>query len=117
MYESEEEHLVEPSPERGQTGNILLDSDVDIKKVLTLPTPPSSKRRVVANFGELAGAQINKTFGNIYDGSLAPNLIPTPSHPRFMLLSGATGGDVIVSTYPRTVLPVSRSPCGTGATL
>ena len=51
---------VESTPGMGRTvGNMLVDSDVEIRPILALPTPPSTKRRVAANFAstELAGAQ------------------------------------------------------------
>ena len=51
---------VESTPGMGRTvGNMLVDSDVEIRPILALPTPPSTKRKVAANFAstELAGAQ------------------------------------------------------------
>ena len=96
MSKTEEQHLVEPGPERGQTGNTLLDSDVEVKQVLALPTPPSSKRRLVANFdSELAGAQTTKSFGKTGSDviGLAP-LITTPTYEQFILLGHASGGEV-----------------------
>ena len=77
MYKSGEQHPVGPSPERGQTKNVLLDSDIDIRvPLLTQPTPPPSGRGEGGHFAstELAGAQ-QLSFRNdarLYDG-LAPN--------------------------------------------
>ena len=89
MQKIEEKHLVELSPERGRTDNALLDSDVEIRmNLLALPTPPSSRRGVVANLAstELAGAQQNLNgTGNRntrYDVTCdpTPSLITTPAH-------------------------------------
>ena len=81
----EEQHLAESYPEmKDRTGNIILDSDIEVKQVLALPTPPSSKRRVVANFAspELAGAQqkvVSNSGLNVNNvDSSVPNLILLP---------------------------------------
>jgi hypothetical protein len=81
--------LVEPTPEKGRTGNALMDSDIEIKNILALPTPPSTKRRVVANFAstELAGAQ------NVY--SPAQTTLTTSAHVPLILSSTAAGVSVI----------------------
>ena len=60
MYKIGEQHPVEPSPGRGRTANVLLDSDVDIRiPLLTQPTPPPSGRGETGYSArhELAGAQ------------------------------------------------------------
>ena len=101
MSKIEEQHLVESHPERGRTDNVLLDSDVEIKtNLLALPTPPSSRRRVVANFAstdELAGAQKeNINTKNDVIGRPTPKPLTTPAHAWEW--HGAAGGDVILES-------------------
>ena len=96
----EEQHLVEPSPGRGRTENVLLDSDIEVNTgLIALPTPPSSRRRVVANFAstdELAGAQNisrNRTVDSVIGGPTS-NPLTTPAHAYGRY--DAAGGEVII---------------------
>ena len=82
MLKIEEQHLVEPCPERGRTGNVLVDSDVEVRTdLLACPTPPSSRRRVIANFGNtgLAGAQTSTPFDSIGVTVNTVSCGPTPT--------------------------------------
>ena len=92
MQKSTGNPLVEPTPEKGRTGNILIDSDVEIKSILALPTPPSTKRKVAANFAstELAGAQ------SAYSPAQTP--ITTSAHVPLYFSSTAAGVCVILIT-------------------
>ena len=89
MQKSTGNPLVEPTPEKGRTGNMLIDSDVEIKSILALPTPPSTKRKVAANFAstELAGAQ------SAYSPAQTP--IATSAHVPLCFSSTAAGVSVI----------------------
>ena len=81
MLKIEEQHLVEPCPERGRTGNVLIDSDVEVRKdLLACPTPPSSRRRVIANFDNtgLAGSQTSTPFDSLGVTENAVSCGPTP---------------------------------------
>jgi len=90
MQKSTGNPLVEPTPEKGRTGNMLIDSDVEIKSILALPTPPSTKRKVAANFAstELAGAQ------SAYSPAQTP--IATSAHVPLYFSSTAAGVSVII---------------------
>ena len=95
MYKSGEQHPVEPSPERGQTNNALLDSDIDFRMpLLTQPTPPPSGRGEGGHFAstELAGAQ-QLSFRNearLYDG-LAPNPLTLTARGDRVMDDGRSG--------------------------
>jgi hypothetical protein len=110
MYKSGEQHPVEPSPGRGRTTNVLLDSDIDIRMpLLTQPTPPSSGRGEVDHPArhELAGAQ-QLSFGDdvrLYDGP-TPNPLGTTAAGGSPINWRPTWGRVT----NRTPFPLQMSP-------
>ena len=107
MYQIGEQHPVEPSPGRGRTANVLLDSDIDVRMpLLAQPTPPPSGRGAGDHPAstELAGAQ-QLSFRNdvsLYDGP-TPNPLTVTARGDRVTSNGqgsfakdsSVGGDVI----------------------